>query len=272
MSVAEQKIDSNNNFEIHNSPDLNINNNETKINSQINFNYILIFSIFVVVIIAIIEILINCLGNNDDKNGFNNSIIAYYLIEEGDSDTLLFHSSYLKFIDNIKINDIERNIGSTVNFIPGKNKVEITFKNKLSSLEDLFLNCFSLNEINLFNLSSNEVTSTANMFRGCKNLENIMFDNFETNKINNISYMFSGCSKLTSIDLNAFKYDKIIDIQGLFDGCSGLRKINFGNFNTINVINMSKLFSGCNSLTEINFPSDTFFETREVIDMSYTLF
>lgn len=135
------------------------------------------------------------------------------MINEGDKDTTLFHSSYLDSIESIKINDNPINITNSYTFEKsGNNKVEIKFKNKLKSLNNLFYFCQSLNEVNLYNLSSDEVTSAADMFNGCTNLQKVNFSDFDTTNINNISNMFSGCEKLSSIDMSIFDNDKLIDI------------------------------------------------------------
>ena len=208
--------------------------------------------------------------NSTASNKKNNSITENYIIKSGDEDTLLFHSSYLDSIESMKINDNPTNITNSITFDnQGTNKVEIKFKDNLDSLNDLFLNCHLLNEINLNNLNTEKVTSTADMFNGCNNLQKINFTDFDTKNIKNISNMFADCEKLTSIDVSIFNYDTLIDIQGLFYNCNGLTTINFGNLNTKNVINMSKLFSGCTSLTEIDFDEDNNFVTGNVLDMSY---
>ena len=126
--------------------------------------------------------------NKTDELQKDNSITANYLINEGDKDTTLFHSSYLDSIESIKINDNPINITNSYTFEKsGNNKVEIKFKNKLKTLNDLFFNCQSLNEVNLYNLSSDEITSTADMFNGCTNLQKVNFSDFDTTNINNMT-------------------------------------------------------------------------------------
>ena len=221
---------------------------------------IIIFALAVLITVVLVIIVHFCTKKNKairsfrykEKDKKQNIINAKYVLNENQDETTLFHSSYNDLLESIKVNGIERNITNTMKLEIGTSNIELKFKNKLSSLENLFLNCHNLNEVNLYDLSTDSVESTADMFNGCNNLQKINFTDFDTRNIKNISNMFSGCEKLTSIDMNIFKHDKLIDIQGVFAGCSGLKTINIENFNTQNVINMSKLFSGCSSLEQID--------------------
>ena len=247
LAIENQKNNTNNKINLQDpNPNLNTQASNNP-NSSKNFSLIPIAAVIgISLILALVLSLVICLSNKNNKHytlrAFNstsiekdNSIKAYYIIHKGDEDTLLFHQSYLDSIESIKINGNDVNITNTKTFEnSGNNQVEIKFKDKLTSLESLFLNCHNLNEIDLYNLTTENVDSTAEMFRGCNNLEKINFGDFETKNIKNISNMFFGCEKLTSIDVSFFENDKLVDIQGLFLNCGKLTKINFGNFNTNN--------------------------------------
>ena len=190
--------------------------------------------------------------NRTTKVNKPNIISMNYVIDEDNSKTVLFHPSFIDSVESIKINGENSNITNIKNLNKGNNEIEIKFKEDLTSLEDLFFMCNTLQEINLYNLSTNKVTSTANMFYGCSNLKKVDLTEFNTKNIKNISNMFSGCSKLTSIDMNIFNNDKLIDIQGLFSDCTELKSLDLEDFNTNNVINMSNMFYNCSSLKNLN--------------------
>ena len=148
------------------------------VNSSKNFSLIPILSIIglVAVLTIALPLIIRFSTKNDKKYirlPFNstqpnktaelqkdNSIIANYVINEGDKDTTLFHSSYLDSIESIKINNNPINITKSYTFEKsGNNKVEIKFKNKLKSLNNLFYFCQSLNEVNLYNFRRSHFSS-----------------------------------------------------------------------------------------------------------------
>ena len=175
---------------------------------------------------------------------------------------LIFHHSYLDSVEKILVNNVEITKNNNISFEENE-EITIKFNTNLKSLDNLFYECDTLEEIDLSFLTTDDVINAAYMFYGCNNLKNIIFGDFITTNLYNISNMFSGCEKLDYIDVDIFNNDRIEDISGLFFGCSKLEKINLGAFNTKNVVNMSKLFSGCSSLSSLNIPQTlSFSETR----------
>ena len=58
----------------------------------------------------------------------------------------------------------------------------------------IFSCCSSFQELNIYNIYTNNVTDMRYMFHKCSSWKEINLSNFNTNNITDMSYMFSGCS------------------------------------------------------------------------------
>ena len=61
-------------------------------------------------------------------------------------------------------------------------------------MNNLFLMCQSLKELNLSNFNTDNVTHMNYMFYKCSSLKELNLSNFNTNNVTNMRYMFSKCS------------------------------------------------------------------------------
>ena len=59
---------------------------------------------------------------------------------------------------------------------------------------DMFYECSSLKELNLYNFYTNNVTDMARMFCGCSSLKELNLSNFNTNNVTHMYSMFYRCS------------------------------------------------------------------------------
>ena len=126
-------------------------------------------------------------------------------------------------------------------------KVYITFKKDLNSLEKIFYECTSLQSIpeSLFAHNPN---------------------------VTNFTYAFYGCSALTTIPENLFaNCPKVTDFSCTFWGCSALTTIPENLFaNCPKVTSFSYVFAGCSTLTTI--PENLFANCPKVTDFSYAFY
>ena len=107
----------------------------------------------------------------------------------------------------------------------------------VTSMSKMFLNCFKLTSVPLFNTS--KVTDMSEMFYSCSNLTSVPL--FNTSKVIDMSYMFLNCSKLTSIP--SFDTDKVTDMDKMFHGCLRLETIHMLNIGTNLDIHYSTKFT-----------------------------
>lgn len=103
----------------------------------------------------------------------------------------------------------------------------ITVGNNVTSMQELFSNCSSLNTISL--LDTSKVTNMTGMFRACISLTTVPL--LDTSKVTNMQEMFSSCTSLTTIPL--LDTSSIINIWRIFNNCSNIENIggfqNLGN-------------------------------------------
>lgn len=90
----------------------------------------------------------------------------------------------------------------------------ITFGDKFNTanvtdMGNMFLNCRSIETLDLSTLNTSSVTYMAQMFTSCYNLKTIIFgDNFNTSKVTNMNSMFRDCPNLTVLDLRKIDASK----------------------------------------------------------------
>ena len=139
----------------------------------------------------------------------------------------------------------------------------------------MFLNCTSLEELDLSNFDTRNVTSMYAMFGVYDNnsgfldnkLVSIKFgDNFKTNNVTNMRSMFTGLSKLETLDVSGFDTSKVTSMFHMFMRCENLKTLNLSSFNTSNVTDMNQMFAYCKNLTELNLCT---FDTSKVTDMKW---
>ena len=116
-------------------------------------------------------------------------------------------------------------------------------KNAVTSMANMFHNCYSLTAIPQLNTSA--VKNMTNMFRNCPSLTAI--PQLNTSAVTDMSYMFNSCPSLTAIpQLNT---SAVTDMSYMFNSCYSLTAI--PQLDTSAVKNMSYMFNYCNSLTAI---------------------
>ena len=101
--------------------------------------------------------------------------------------------------------------------------VEASFKgsntSKVTNMNSMFVNCYSLTSLNLRRFNTSNVTSMEWMFMACSGLESLDLNGWNTSKVTNMGYMFSGCTSLTSLDLSGWNTSKVTFSTSMFDGC-----------------------------------------------------
>lgn len=134
-------------------------------------------------------------------------------------------------------------------------------------MDSMFLNCESLESLDVSKFNTSNVTDMMYMFSGCEALESLDVSNFDTSKVNKISTMFGYCKALTYLDLSGLDMSSVDDVNGtkyMFAYCEALESVNLSNVNASNVEDMSEMFKDSKALTSINF---TNFKTSSANDM-----
>ena len=107
--------------------------------------------------------------------------------------------------------------------------VEASFKgsntSKVTNMNSMFVNCYSLTSLNLRRFNTSNVTSMEWMFMACSGLKSLDLNGWNTSNVTNMGYMFSGCTSLTSLDLSGWNTSKVTFSTSMFEGCSALKEI-----------------------------------------------
>ena len=117
------------------------------------------------------------------------------------------------------------------------------YSNTFTSTSNMFVNCYSLQSVPLFDTSG--VTDMSFMFYNCRSLQILPLLNAAT--VTNMSYMFSGCYSLQSLPL--FNTLSVTNMFAMFEKCYSLRSVPL--FDTSAVTNMSYMFYSCSSLISV---------------------
>ena len=135
----------------------------------------------------------------------------------------------------------------------------------VTSMQNVFLSCSKLTQLDLSNFDTSNVTNMNTMFSGCSSLTSLDLSNFNTSNVTNMIGMFQNCSSLTSLDLSNFDISNVNDYDHMFYGCSSLTTLDLSSWDTSNVTNMNTMFSGCSSLTTLDLSN---FNTSKVTNMN----
>ena len=123
-----------------------------------------------------------------------------------------------------------------------------------TNLNSLFLNCFSLQSVPLFNTVN--VTNMVNMFANCYLLQSVPL--FNTQNVTTMISMFANCNSLQSVSL--FNTVNVTNMVNMFNNCYSLQSVPL--FNTQNVTTMISMFFNCYSLQSVSL-----FNTQNVTNM-----
>lgn len=119
--------------------------------------------------------------------------------------------------------------------------IEPTETSGSTAFNNMFLNCFSLEDVNLFDTSAG--TNVSTMFQNCYNLQSVPQFNFSSST--NVANIFNNCYSLTTV----LAFTMGTDTTQMFVGCNSL--VNVGTMSTSNVTNFSNTFQNCLSLTNV---------------------
>ena len=131
--------------------------------------------------------------------------------------------------DSVKKVVVKADIDDNSQGIIPNSVVEASFKgsntSKVTNMNSMFVNCYSLTSLNLRRFNTSNVTSMEWMFNVCRGLTSLNLSGWDTSNVTNMGYMFSGCTSLTSLDLSGWNTSKVTFATSMFSGCSKLKKI-----------------------------------------------
>ena len=124
-------------------------------------------------------------NDKDDKKEKNSSIIkTKYQSYKDNEKIFLFNSSYLKYISSIKINGTDSQLSNHQFFETiGVYEIEFEINSSLEYLDEMFLDCENLIEINFSLLKNIKPSSMVRTFSGCKSLTSVNLSKFDLSNL-----------------------------------------------------------------------------------------
>lgn len=194
-------------------------------------------------------------GNGDDSAGGGS--ITLIVPNIGDSKIhKIIHSSYIPYISKITKNEEIVEISNEIELDANtQNVITIHFKEKLTTLDNLFFECNTISSIFAGALKTDKVTSMFNVFNYCTNAVYIDVSGWDTSNVTNMSWMFGQCNTVDLIiGINDFDTSKVTDMRYMFNFCSTIERINISNWDCSNVTTMQVMFGQCDRLTNVYLP------------------
>ena len=171
------------------------------------------------------------------------------------------YSDIKKFIENKKLTNIFIETGDKIVYIPHENKFIVT-KTFLQGESNIFINCKTLETINMENFDFSEITRMDRWFAQCKNLIKVIFPRkANCGKLKNVEGIFAHSTKLQSVDLSfmeitdtfKFPFGEIENFM-LWRFAFFQSKICKVTLPICKINNMQECFSRCDNLEEIVAP------------------
>ena len=129
----------------------------------------------------------------------------------------------------------------------------------------MFLNCSSLEWLDVLGFDTSRVKTFACMFWNCSSLRALDVSGLDTSSATDMGGMFHGCSSLASLDVSGFRTGSVADMTNMFGDCHALRELDVSGFDTSNVMSFRDMFADCSSLRALDV---SHFDTSAATNMS----
>lgn len=125
-------------------------------------------------------------------------------------------------------------------------KIKLTFDTSLvTSMRQMFINDFSLEEVDISAFNTNSVTSMQEMFASCRSIRKLNLSHFNTSKVTNFNNMFAYCYNLYDLDFSSLDTSAVAANTTLtmFQDCDNLTNLKVGK------ITVNFKFANCGKLS-----------------------
>lgn len=129
----------------------------------------------------------------------------------------------------------------------------------VTNISSMFANCWSLKELDISSWHAGNATAVNNMFDYCYSLEEVDITNLKPGAITTMAAMFRSCVSLKSFgNIDDWDLSACTRLESLFQDCFSLKSIpDITQWDLQKAENMSSMFSGCKSIKEIQFDNIT---------------
>jgi surface protein len=133
--------------------------------------------------------------------------------------------------------------------------------NSLLTFTSMFLECYSLEYLDLSFMDTSSITDMSYLFADCHSLKYLDISNFNTTSVQTMINMFQDCHSLSSLNLNNFNTSSVENMNSMFYNCFSLEFLYLDNFDTKLVINTASMFENCEKLISLDLQN---FDTSSV--------
>ena len=104
------------------------------------------------------------------------------------------------------------------------------------------------------NLNTSDVTIMSYMFLNCQSLETLDLSHFDTRKVDKMGYMLQGCTNLKSVDLTGFETAACTSFYQMFKNCSSLESLDLSPLTITEGVESRYMLNGCTVLKNLTIP------------------
>ena len=166
-----------------------------------------------------------------------------------------FTVSDLVLVNYKKILKIRRDQPGIFNYNFDKSKIKkVTFVDRfqIGTCMDMFNGFRDLEVIeNIENLDTSRVIEMCAMFMDCYSLQALDLNSLNTSKTADMECMFTRCFNLQSLKISQWNTSNLEDMYFMFDNCHDLTALELSNWSFNYIKTFSSMFSDCTSLTTI---------------------
>ena len=179
----------------------------------------------------------------------NDSYISLIIVGKGSIPTV----SSASHIKPLKIyltgTDIEisftpqNNCPININIDPEENNITLIFNETADDISRLFQDLNNIKKVD-FTHFKNKITKIEYIFLNCNSLEEVIMGNLDTSSVTSMAGMFQN-TKITSLDLSGIKTNKVTDMNNMFNACTNLKYLNLRHFHFSNLSNKEQMLIYC---------------------------
>ena len=123
----------------------------------------------------------------------------------------------------------------------------------VTTMASAFSGCIHLGELDLRHWDVANVTTMANMFQTCYGLRTLDLRTWDTGKVTTFASMFADCRSLKEIKgIAGFDTGAATTFASMFSDCRSIKELPIGTWDTGNVTTLESMFNKCNSLDNLD--------------------
>ena len=123
---------------------------------------------------------------------------------------------------------------------------------KATMMDQVFNNCFVLDNLDLRNWDVTNVTNMKNMFRYCQALKNFDASTWYLPNVGDMAQMFLNCKSLEELSINSWGLGKAWRLYATFASCESLRTVDVADWDTTSITDMTGAFQFCPNLVSVD--------------------